>query len=405
MKTLFWTCALTLLLIPCVSAQDWAQLWQTIEENIPAKLPDDLGRKTPPPALVSACKTVVEAANQIYSLSNLDDQNRRKTLQREAIARIVLAYVDTPANYARLIVLSDELDKLGLKNVARLTEEHVLRIGSVLVTQPENHAANISIQALAERMILYAEHNPGQEQLFDLLLGEVRRMKMAHRDDRLEVIAPMFQEYFRKVAHTARADALEPDIQRATLPGKPMLLLGVDLDGRDFNPASLKNKVVLLQFWGTWCAPCLAEMPQLIALYEKYHADGFEIIGINTGARWDDERKVKQFVDTTVFSGKKIPWKILHEGLGERQNQMTVTKFYGINELPVLILIGRNGRVLKIHPQLNALDSLIADATSPLEMFEWTEEERQKIEEHRQNQKRMQEIRDQQIKAELSLPL
>ena len=406
MRIFFWTCVLALCFIPCVSAQDWAQLRQTIEDNIPARLPEDLGRGVPSPVLVDACKAVVEAANRVYALTDLDDQNRRWTLQREAIARILLAYVDAPAHYARLTALSDELDQSGLRNIARLTEEHVLRIGCVLVTQTDGNAINICIQALAERMVMFAEQHPGQEssQLFDLLLREIRMMRQArYRDRRLAVIAPIFQEYFRKIHHTAKADALEPDIQRATLHGKPMLLMGVDLAGNAFDPAMLKGKVVLLQFWGTWCGPCKAEIPELIALYEKYRNDGFEIIGINTGDRGDDERRVRQFVETTLFGGKTIPWTILHEGLGERKNRMTMTKFYGIDELPVLILIGRDGKVLHLYPLPNALDALVAEATDPLAAIRatFTEEERAQYEE---NRRRQQEKLDQQIRETLSAP-
>ena len=116
MRNFFWTCALALFFVPSISAQDLAQLRQTIMDNIPARLPDDLGRRAQPPALINACKTVVDAVNQIYALPNLDDHDRRWAVQREAFVRIILAYVDTPAHYARLTVLSDELEKLGLRN-------------------------------------------------------------------------------------------------------------------------------------------------------------------------------------------------------------------------------------------------------------------------------------------------
>ena len=404
MRTLFWTCILSLLFFPCVSAQDLAQLRKTIDDNIPAIPPSDIGRKPPSPELIDACKVIVEAANKIYALPNLNEQDRHKILQREAVARIILAYADTPNHYPRLTVISDELETSGPKDLARLTEEHVLKIGIVLATQTGNHAMNISPQALAERIVLFAEQNPGQEslQMMDLFLQQVRTMKQpVHRDRRLAVIAPVFQEYFRKIHQTPQALALESDIQRATLPGNPILLMGVDLDGNDFDPATLENKVVLLQFWGTWCGPCRAEIPDLIALYEKYRDSGFEIIGVNTGVQGDDTKKVKQFVETTLFGSKKIPWTILHEGLGERQNKMTITKFYGIDELPVLILVGRDGKVREIYPLPSTLDELIAKATSPLASVEFTEEEKKIIEE---NERKRQEEIDREIREILSVP-
>ena len=404
MNTLFWTCILVLFLLPHAFAQDLTQLRKIIVDNLPATLPDDLGRKVPSQELINACQTLVDAANQIYTLPNLDEQNRDWTLRREALARILLAYVDTPTHYSRLAAISDELEKIGPKDLAIVTEEHVLKIGSVLATQTGNNAMNINVQALAERMVLFAEQHPDSKalQIIELFLQQVRTsLKAAQRDRRLAVIAPIFQEFFRKIHYTSRALALEPDVRRATLPGNPMVLIGVDLDGKDFDPAVLENKVVLLQFWGTWCGPCMAEIPDLMTLYEKYRDSGFEIIGINTAVQGDNENKVKQFVDTKLFGNKKIPWKILHEGLSERKNGQSITKFYGIDELPVLILIGRDGKVRDLHPLPSTLDELIAKATSPLASIEFTEEERKILEEN--ERKRQAEI-DRQIKRELSAP-
>jgi hypothetical protein len=102
-----------------------------------------------------------------------------------------------------------------------------------------------------------------------------------------------------------------------------------------------------------------------------------------------------------TFGGKKIPWTILHEGLGERKHGTSITKLYGIDELPVMILIGRNGKVLNLHPSAGMLDELIENATSLLASIEFTEEEKRIIEENRRKQN--EEI-DRQIRSELSSP-
>jgi len=390
MRTLFSTCVLALCFLPCVAAQDFAQLRKTIEDTIPARLPNDLGHRPVPPEIITACKAVIDTATQIYALPNLDEPNRRWTLLREAYARIPLAYVDASTHYARLTVLSDEMAPWGPKEFAKSTEEHVLKLGAFMAVQTGNNAANINLQALAQRMVMFAEQHPGREslQMIDQFLQDVRSMKAQHhRDRRLAVIGPIFLEYYRSIYQTQRVRLLEPDIRRATLHGNPMILRGVDLDGREFNLTSMRGKVVLIQFWGTWCGPCREEMPELIALHDKYKTAGLEIIGINTAVAGDDERRVRQFLDTQLFGGKRIPWKILHEGLNKRQNpnRETTTDFYGMTELPVLILVGRDSKVLHLHPLLSTLDALIADALAP--KFEWTEEELKIIEERERRER------------------
>ena len=404
MRNILWTCTLVLFSVPLIFAQDFAELQKTIEANKPAALPDDLGHKPPAPELVNACKAIVDAAAQIYALPDIDDQGRRWTLQREAIALIVLAYAEPQTYYLKLASISDVLEEKGLPKIAKATEKHVLEIGGTLVTKTGNNAVNVGAEPLAERMVLYAEQYPGPESMsvIENFLSRIRSMKHSgHRDRRLAVAAPIFRDYYQRINHAAKADALKPDIERANLPGEPMIIMGVDINGNDFDSLLFQDKVVLLQFWGTWCPHCKEEMPDLIALYEKYHADGLEIIGVNTGVKGDDAKKVKQFIETPLPGGKKIPWTILHEGLGESKNKWSMTKYYGIDELPVLILVGRNGKVRDLHPPLSSLDAAIAKATSPLESMEWTEEEKKQLEE---NEKKQNEEADRLIQEGLNKP-
>ena len=401
MRNFLWTCALALFFVPFLSAQDLEQWRKTIDSNTPKISSDEIGRKPPSPELVQSCKAVVEAATQIYALPDLDPKDLQWTLQREAIALIILTYAEPTAYYTKLVLMSDALEQRGLPKLAKEAEKHVLLIGGTLATAAKQ-GQNLNVKSLAERMVMYAEQYPSQESVLviDQFLQRIRAMNNpAYRDRRLAIAAPIFQEYFIKNNLSTKAFALTADIARATLPGKTLLLMGVDLNGKDLNITSFNNKVVLLQFWGTWCPHCIEEIPDLIALYEKYQSAGFEIIGVNTGVQGDSVQKVKQFVEGRTFNGKKIPWTILHEGAGDQNKQLTMTKFYGISELPVLILRGRNGTVLDLHPLPSTLDERISQATSLLARVEFTEEEKKQIEE---STRQRQEEEDRRIKLELS---
>lgn len=107
------------------------------------------------------------------------------------------------------------------------------------------------------------------------------------------------------------------------------------LDGGTFKIEDKKGKVILLNLWATWCGPCREEMPELIALQDKYRDKNFEIVGLNA----DDEsaEKVKDFVND-----KKLNYTIAWAD-GELMNELLkISKFSGI---PQSYLIDRDGKL------------------------------------------------------------
>jgi thiol-disulfide isomerase/thioredoxin len=139
--------------------------------------------------------------------------------------------------------------------------------------------------------------------------------------------------------------------KRLGLVGQTMVVKGTTVDGQNFDLAKLKGKVVLVDFWATWCPPCRAELPNVKKLYDRYHAQGFEVIGISL----DNKEK-----DLTAFLDKdKLPWpSIFKEG-----NDLADS--YGVFSIPLAILVGRDGRVLSLNARGAELDRLLEQQFSP----------------------------------------
>jgi thiol-disulfide isomerase/thioredoxin len=147
------------------------------------------------------------------------------------------------------------------------------------------------------------------------------------------------------------AKGFEGKLRFMSLPGNPMEISGTLLDGNKFDPATLAGKVVLVDFWATWCGPCVAEIPNMLAEYEKYHDKGFEIVGISLDQ--DRDALVKFVAD------RKLPWPVLHEQ--EAEGSHPLAEFYGINGIPQFVLIGRDGNVITLDVRGEKLGQRLAE--------------------------------------------
>jgi thiol-disulfide isomerase/thioredoxin len=136
--------------------------------------------------------------------------------------------------------------------------------------------------------------------------------------------------------------------RRLNLVGSKMKVSGTTFAGEPFELDSLKGKVVLVDFWATWCGPCIAEIPNIKANYEKYHEKGFEVVGISID---EDRGRLDKFM-----ADNEMPWTILHEK--NEQNNPTAT-YYGVNAIPFMVLVGKDGKVVSTSARGPALDDLL----------------------------------------------
>ena len=130
------------------------------------------------------------------------------------------------------------------------------------------------------------------------------------------------------------------------------------LDGADVNISSLRGKVVLVNFWATWCAPCRIETPWLVELRNQYAAQGFEILGVSTDdIDRDDKQKLSDEKKEIARSVEQmhIPYPVLIDG-------DTLSKPYGgLDEMPTSFFVDRKGTVVAAQLGLTSKDDIEAN--------------------------------------------
>ena len=108
-----------------------------------------------------------------------------------------------------------------------------------------------------------------------------------------------------------------------------------DIHGHPFDLADYRGRVVLLDFWATWCGPCLRELPRIRELASRYPSDRFAVVGISLD---EDIDELKQFVEA-----ENIPWPQLCDG---KRGEGSLAKLFNVRFLPYEYVLGADGKIL-----------------------------------------------------------
>ena len=133
-----------------------------------------------------------------------------------------------------------------------------------------------------------------------------------------------------------------------------------DVDGKPVSLAELKGKVVLVDFWATWCPPCVASIPALDAMAQKYQDKGFVILGVNVNAMHENVQEARKALPGVrrFLVGHRVTWTNLLNGEGAGD----FASAYGVEQIPANFLVGRDGKIVAVEQDGEALEQAVIRA-------------------------------------------
>ena len=257
----------------------------------------------------------------------LDDQQRK---QLDALKEYVAAHPDAEDR-------ADAEDRLAYGYVMTSQYDEAL---ALLLKKYDDAAKDLSALSM--------------EQLFGTLVAPLVQtyVQAGKINEGKDFVARVRKDLGDKAQSEDVAAALDQLAESLKLPsvGEGVEIKFTALDGTEIDVAKMTDKVVLVDFWATWCMPCMQEMPRVKAIYEKYHTNGFEIVGISL----DEDKDALQ----KTIKDRNLAWPQAFDG---EAWDTALAKKYGVQSIPTTFLLGKDGKIAALNLRGDALDKKVAE--------------------------------------------
>lgn len=202
---------------------------------------------------------------------------------------------------------------------------------------------NASAPHLEQQISDYLKENPTDPKKLSL---QIARANLLYRVDAEK--AKSFLEELTRDPDQPLAEAARARLAKAELLGKPLDLHFTATDGRAVDLAQLRGKVVLIDFWASWCPDCIRELPEIKKLDQSYRASGLVVLGVSL----DRDREAL----ASFLVKKSINWPIYYDGKGWNN---TYAVQYSVHQIPEIWIINKDGIVETTSADISTVDDTV----------------------------------------------
>lgn len=226
-----------------------------------------------------------------------------------------------------------EIERLN-KDVAKLKEKYQTAMSTR--NADEAKKAEIDFTAMIDNMKVFTknfvkEHNSSVVSAYITLLQLANQIE----GDELDSIVVKFPQEISNSEYVIKLKEIAVGMKKTAIGAVAPDFTMNDPNGKPIQLSSLRGKVVMIDFWASWCAPCRQENPNVVKLYQKYNTKGFEIIGVSL------DRTKEDWVQ--AIKDDQLSW--LHVS-DLQYTQNAVARLYSVNAIPQTYLLDKEGKII-----------------------------------------------------------